>query len=637
MSLNLRQQKILKLLSQKDEWTKGKELAEILKITSRTIRSDINGINCIEGEPLILSSKEGYKLIKNKAYTKYIKSDSVPISSIDRVYYILNKLLSHNELFDIYDIADEIFVSTSTLENDLKKLKEILENHKLSLEKKSNKICIKGNEKDKRRLFSTILYKETNNFLDLKNYQRFFSKFDLYEIKSITTDSFNKYHIYVNEYSIISLALHIAITLERIAHNCFLNDKEHNYIKLNNHKITESIVTTLEKKYDLKFPKLELCYLDFILNSRATLSYSDINMYNLKDFVDKYYIDLVDDILLKIKQVYHIDINGEEFFVKFVVHVQSMINRAEKKIYTKNPLNKSLKLTYPFIFDLSVFVANEIMKRTNIKIADDEIGYIAIHIGTVIEKNKLTTNKIKTAIVCPKYHDIHLTIIEKLRNKYCDFIEITNIITTIDYSIENLMEELVISITELNNIYDIPSVKINPFLTDSDYEKIDKQIKQINKQRHINVIKSYVINYFDKDLFFTDKQFEDEFEAIKFLGQKLLDKKLVNDDFIDSVIQREKLSSTCFENKFAIPHAIKMNSKKTVISVLITPKPILWKDSNINFILLIAINENDRKDFSKLYESLISILCNEKNVKLLIESSDCDEFIDCLTNLVYEN
>lgn len=44
--MKTRQIKIVDILSERKDWVTGKELSAILEVSDRTIRSDINAINC---------------------------------------------------------------------------------------------------------------------------------------------------------------------------------------------------------------------------------------------------------------------------------------------------------------------------------------------------------------------------------------------------------------------------------------------------------------------------------------------------------------------------------------------------------------------------------------------------------------
>ena len=48
---------------------------------------------------------------------------------------------------------------------------------------------------------------------------------------------------------------------------------------------------------------------------------------------------------------------------------------------SRNPLTRSLKSTYPMIFEVAVFIASGLQERLGIPLPDDEIAYIAMHVG----------------------------------------------------------------------------------------------------------------------------------------------------------------------------------------------------------------------------------------------------------------
>lgn len=634
MPLTSRQKEIIRLLKLNNSWMKGESLADILKVTVRTIRNDIRNM---KKDNIILSSKNGYKLNDKCNLDKYFDSEVTPITPEERVSYILNKLLNSNKPIDMLDVADDIFVSDATLKKDLKKIRSLINDYKLVLKKDLNMISIEGNEKNKRKLITDIIYNEANNnFLNINNNKSFLKDYNFNHIKTIIFDVLKSCNIYSNDYSVTSLALHITILMERITNNCTLNTDEYSsfeYESYYEYGIAIKIVNELEKNYNIKFPPQETCYITFLLMGKTTINYSTINMQNLGDFIEEYYIELVKKIIDKTDNYYHLKLNDEEFFIKFVIHIKNLLLRAKNGVYSRNPLNKSIKLEYPFIYDIAVYISNEIYNETKLKINDDEIGYIALYISVAIEKSKILGKKIKTAIICPRYYDMHLRIIEKLMNRYSDDIEITDVITSLGYLTDFSKVDLIISTLSPDENIKIPWIKIDPLLSNDNYIKIDQSIQKINEYKNKSIVRQAVIKCFDRELFSKNIYFKDEFDTIQYMGKKVVRKGLVNEDFIESAIKREKLSSTAFGYNFAIPHALDMTAKRTVISVLINDKPIKWGENYVQLVFLISVNKKDRNDFMKLYDSIISILSKEENVKLLVKSNNYEDFIDYILQL----
>lgn len=86
--------------------------------------------------------------------------------------------------------------------------------------------------------------------------------------------------------------------------------------------------------------------------------------------------------------------------------------------------------------------------------------------------------------------------------------------------------------------------------------------------------------------------------------ETLVENNYTDDRFLNSVFEREKLSSTAFGN-YAIPHSLKIIAKKTTISVVLSKKPIKWDNTNVNFIFLLCVNQNDKDKFRELFSSII--------------------------------
>lgn len=90
------------------------------------------------------------------------------------------------------------------------------------------------------------------------------------------------------------------------------------------------------------------------------------------------------------------------------------------------------------------------------------------------------------------------------------------------------------------------------------------------------------------------------------------------------------MSSTCFFETFAIPHAMELNAKKTMFCVLINENGIHWDQHQIKIVLMIAVKQQDRLEFMKIYNSIIHVLWNQSKVAKLIQAQDYQDFIKCL-------
>src|SRR5699024_5488144 len=97
-------------------------------------------------------------------------------------------------------------------------------------------------------------------------------------------------------------------------------------------------------------------------------------------------------------------------------------------ILQHNPLTEIVKKNNPLVFDIAIFIGLDFMKEMNVEINEDEIAFIAIHLGVAIEQLFKKTEKIKIGVYSPNYISINSYLIMKLEsyfNKQVDFFEMS--------------------------------------------------------------------------------------------------------------------------------------------------------------------------------------------------------------------
>ena len=173
-------------------------------------------------------------------------------------------------------------------------------------------------------------------------------------------------------------------------------------------------------------------------------------------------------------------------------------------------------------------------------------------------------------------------------------------------------------------------IVVSPFFTMMDQINVDNAIHKCleNKQKikRNNILSSF----FDEKLFFKSNDFGNKEDVIRFLGQNVIDYGLCEEGFVESVLEREQLSSTCFFDTFAIPHALDMNATHTMICVLTSESGIQWDDHVIHIVLMLAVQQNDRKKFMELYNGIVQTLEKPEKVNKLVLSDNLMDFLNQL-------
>jgi lichenan operon transcriptional antiterminator len=81
--------------------------------------------------------------------------------------------------------------------------------------------------------------------------------------------------------------------------------------------------------------------------------------------------------------------------------------------------------------------------------------------------------------------------------------------------------------------------------------------------------------------------------------------KLVDENFLESVLAREKLSPTSYGNFVAIPHPMTPQTAITFWVICTLKKAIEWGGKRVQFICLLSVEKNSGSDLQNMYDYLI--------------------------------
>ena len=83
------------------------------------------------------------------------------------------------------------------------------------------------------------------------------------------------------------------------------------------------------------------------------------------------------------------------------IHLSYSLNRMTFNIKVKNSLDFSIKEKYKLAYQLAEISASVIEKEKKLKVSSEEITFIAIHFGALLEKNRAKISELKNfALIC---------------------------------------------------------------------------------------------------------------------------------------------------------------------------------------------------------------------------------------------
>ncbi|GAA0104518.1 BglG family transcription antiterminator [Paraclostridium sordellii] len=588
--LNKRQLKIIEILKNSTEPINSKALATDIGCSTKTIQVEVKNINSTLEKVKIDSIRGmGYKLVGDiKSIDKL--ENNTNYNDMDRVSYILKQILTlyKNKTLKLENLADDMYVSLSTIKNDLKEVKDILKDYNLKIISKHKLgISLDGDIEDLKRciLESNIKYKD----LSLEDFFTDYVKLNIGNIRLEILNNLQEENIILTDYEFNNIFNYILISLsieENKDYKSYTKDYITNYqnkfIKENNKENKEKILNSIEK---------------FTKNLKLATS-----------------IDLSNDRVFK------------EYLYR---HIKSFCIKKDFGVNNQSIVANEIKLKYPFAFELATIAKTTLEKDLDLEIDENETANIAIHIGGALQRSRENINEksLKAIIVCASGVGTSMLIKAKLEAKFDKKIEILKVIPSylIDY-VKVLDVDFIIATVPVN-IKDIPVINVSPFLDDKEIKIIEKFLDTGKIYYNINLSE-----IFNKKLFFTDLDFDNKFDVINYMSNILLQKNYIDEEMKNSYIDREKIATTEIGNMVAIPHGAKGKVFKNAVAIGILKNPIPWEIGQVRLVVMLCLQKESILNYEDLFSNIYKRIDSIAKVISICESKKYDKFIAMFKN-----
>lgn len=606
----------------------SRQLAAALSISTRSVKNYVNEINLLGNQKVILSSKQGYTVQAAQAKELLsVKEESIPQTSLERGFYIVKQImLEHSSHMDLYDLCDALYVSYSTIKADIAKMNRAFANFHIEFTCENEEVRLHGSEKDKRRLVSYVMYEETDQqFMDANIITSSFPEFPVEQVSMIIRSTFQKYNYYINDFSFVNLLLHFAIIIDRVKEGNFVETRDRDFIieSENERALVEELCSRLEEALSISFNRNEQfeVYMLFKTNANYSLPSSEDS---LKKLVGEDILALTREIIRKVNDSYYIDLNHENFITPFALHLKNLLLRVRNDTYTKNPMVDAIKSSCPTVYDIAIFIAMELMQRFHVDINEDEVTFLALHIGADIERQKTNDGKIQCILLCPDYMNMTASIYNKL---LIDFGNQINIRKTISYEHELKQQhyDMLLTTIPLKCPVHREVCLIPPFPNPNSRMEIQNTIDRYRTNKKNYILKKKFHDFFSSSLFLANEDTPNRDDVLPLLCKSMEELEYVNEGFLTSVMIRETAASTAFGN-IAIPHSMEMEALKTCIGVAISKKGIQWDNHIVHVVLLVALNKIDKQIFHDLYEALVDLFSKEDVMERMKECTSFEQF-----------
>lgn len=623
-----KQEKLIQFLSQQNQPKSARILAEKIGVSIRTIKNYVAEINQLEPTPVIISSQQGYLMDSQKA-GKLVQKDSgesLPQNFKERAFYIIKKSLIDNQALNLFDLSDELFVSFATLKADISKMNKTFAKYHVKFLVKHDTLQIVGEEKEKRRLISYIIFEEVpHQFVSQSILEKNFNPQDVKKLARIVQGNLHATKYQLNDFSYINLMIHLLILLESVRHGKSLVSRNwfSSWLREDKAQLVTKIIQEIESDFELELNRHEKEEIHMIFQASANYIPSN-NLKELEQIVGSEIMHVVQHVLEDTRQTFAINLMNESFLVPFALHISGLFSRAKQASTLKNPMLPSLKKDFPIVYDIAVFISLKLSEILDIKIPEDETAYISLHIGSELEAQKKNFFKLPTVLLCPKYMNLDERLYEQLTEHFGNELKIESVVSSFAET-QELCFDLLITTLPVPASDRYFALHVSPILTEEQRLLLNSEIGQIRLKRKKQILRRNFDDYFDPQFFCCQEKPQEQMTILTEMCQLLIETGMVPEDFYQHVLERENASSTAFE-AVAIPHSVYMDAYKTTISVVISKEGILWSKRKVNIILLAAINDVDRQRFTEIYEALLSVFDTKDSYQELRNISDFESF-----------
>lgn len=634
-----RQEQLIELLMRAEGWTTAAALADMLGVTPRSVRSYIAQINSRtlqdghDGAQAVESGPAGYR--GDRAALAALRGEPVLSAPQGRLHSLVRELLETSAGIDLPRTAARLHVSEGTLEADLQRVRGLLEGSGLSLERSGPRAVLVGEELAQRRLISRLAHEEMERGPFDVTAMRRAAGLDsaaadgLGPFARALPDELGALGYYVNELASAEVTLHAAIAADRAAQGRPLESTPRSAPQ-EQHRVAELLGRLCSEHFGLRLGPGDLQHLASLVLTRLVAPTGD----GAQVPVDAYAEAAVRAAVSRAARDYLVDLEDEDFLRRLSLHVQNLVLRAREQAWSRNPMTRSLKSAYPMIFEVAVSIASDIAERLEIPLHDDEIAYIAMHVGGQLERSRQAEQVLTATIVSPGYYELHELLRSRIARALGPAVQVTRMETGVDPDWEAFDTDLVLSTIE-PAAPDERTVHLAPFLTEADVERIGAAATRVRRGRRLTRLREELERYLSPEAFFRPLRTTDEQEAIRLLGAPLVARGIIDQDYVERTVDRERMSSTAFTEGLAVPHALKMTASTTAISIGIADGSVPWGDSRVQVVALVAFSEEEREAFQTVFEQLMEVFSERESLqRLLRRGTDFPRFLTELAAVI---
>ncbi|MEJ9230325.1 PRD domain-containing protein [Peribacillus butanolivorans] len=682
--LDSRQKELLRKLLIANKPVSNKELSEMFKLSTRTIQREMKALkSTLDAYELKIGKQigNGFELQgaaegkeKLKEHIKQSKTLSA-YSPEERQDGITYDLLLSKEPIKQFVFSKKYGITEATVSSDLDKVSIWLEMGGIKLIRAPGiGVYIDGQEKQRRTMLSRLLHKDImfEEWLELFHKKMETEQGDVQDqlgmmirnrlLKFVQIDNIldveqvvhqvlkEQTYIELTDRNYVNLIVHLMLAVERIKsgeviETSNLSNLSQDYeVDRLIYSLAERIVQRLEIVLSISIPKIEVNYIVLHLSGARLSNGEEMVNYEREEFT---WIELTQSFIRAMEYYLEESFEGDKLlFEGLVSHFVPAITRLKYGLQIHNPMLEKIKERYPKIFTACKKACELLSNKTGCHIPNDEIGYLAMHIGAALIRKKDTLmNEYKAIVVCSSGLGTSTYLASRLRTEMPNLkVEAVVSLNQLEGYLKGKMEiDILISTINLPVVKNKNTVIVSPFLKQEDLSRIQNALFKVNKLQPLQK-RVQDINRKSSSVMSLATYGEGMIQILRHL-------KIYNDVYvsppvnissilsqikdIEEISDFRKLSKDLEKReqqgefvigRLAMVHAKSEGVNTLLVVILRMKEPVLWpvddeEQQFINTVLLLATPKEAPKEHIEMISEISSMLIEESFINVIIEST----------------
>ena len=640
-----RVQDLISTLRSSGTWVPASSLARRVGVSERTVRNYVSQLTA-EGRAQIESSSLGYRLVQAGGEHAGKDDEAGAVARTDteeRLNYVTTRLLAADARVSLYDLADELFVSASTISTSIvPRLRRLAKRFGLTLDTRDYALSLTGPEEDIRKLLGYLAtHTKSGYFTSVGALEDMFPDYDVRGMLNKLVEICQASELFLNDYALNNLLMHLIVILVRLQSGNTLGDEEgpvaaHQLVENLRHReeiihCVDQIIDYAEREFHVRTSLNDYRQVVALI-SLATEAYAgdELTRDRLVKLVGEEFFDTVIELAAELSERYGLAEFNEDFLLQLSLHMHNADQRTVYGAQCPNPIASAIKREYAPVYDMAVFFTHRFGLRYGITLSEDEIGFVAFHLGNYLEEHKGDVETVTCIVVFERYHNFVSTFMRRLEQAFHGQIDVVSVVDYQSFLDDPQEADLVITTIGLPSM---PGrmVLVSPLLSERNVVKIRGALETVQRQKQALAARAYLRKFLTPDLYLRNRDVDGPEGAIRLLGRTCLEAGVIEQGFVEDVLLRERISGTAFTDVLAVPHAITENARRSFMAVLHNDQPIPWGERHVSYVIMIGLASSDTRYFQDVLDLCINMFLSPKKSVRLLQAHTYEQFIEVLT------